>query len=301
MDTLKCLLEELRRLNATLERWAPEAPEPIDFASDIAFRWTEGLKPGEGKLVPLAQTGKTRLSDLKGIDRQKKELDLNTRQFLKGYPANNALLWGSRGTGKSTLVKALLTEYQADGLRMIEVDRSSLMHLPAIQRLIRNRKERFIVFCDDLAFEQDDAGYKTLKATLEGTLSEQPDNVLLYATSNRRHLLPEYPEDNLSARWIDGELHQGESVEEKISLSERFGVWLSFLAFDQDEYLEIVAHWLSRHGLPGDFGEARQEALAYALLRGSRSGRVAAQFAKSWAGRRQLEQEIKVHSTGPLK
>ena len=291
METLELLLEEMRRLNATLERLVPVGDVPTDFSAEVAFRWTEGARGGEGRLLPLPQNGRTRLADLKGIDHQKQELDLNTRQFLKGHPANNALLWGSRGTGKSTLVKALLAEYHEQGLRMIEVDRSSLVNLPEIQRLVRGRQERFIVFCDDLAFEADDAGYKMLKASLEGTLSEQPDNVLIYATSNRRHLLPEYPEENLAARWIDGELHQGEAVEEKISLSERFGVWLSFLSFDQNQYLEIVAHWLDRHGDGTDFDNARQEALAYALMRGSRSGRIAAQFAKSWAGRRQLEQE----------
>lgn len=288
MDTLKLLLSEIRKLNATLERWAPsERPVP-DFSRETAFRWIGGAGLGQGYLMALPQKAGCRLSDLKGIDRQKHELDLNTRQFIEGYPANNALLWGSRGTGKSTLVKALLAEYQGRGLRMIEVGRAHLIDLPEIQGLIRNCPERFIVFCDDLAFESDDAGYKVLKATLEGTLSEQPENLIIYATSNRRHLLPEFPEDNQSARWIDGELHQGEAVEEKISLSERFGVWLSFQSFNQDQYLDIVAHWLGHYGYADDHDTARTEALAYALLRGSRSGRVAFQFAKSWAGRKRL-------------
>lgn len=288
MDTLKLLLAEVQKLNATLDRWAPiESPRP-DFTQDTAFRWVGGLPPGQGYLSPLPQKTGCRLADLRGIDRQKNELDLNTRQFIEGHPANNALLWGSRGTGKSTLVKALLAEYQKEGLRMIEVGRAHLIDLPEIQGIIRNRPERFIIFCDDLAFESDDAGYKVLKATLEGTLSEQPENLLIYATSNRRHLLPEFPEDNQSARWIDGELHQGEAVEEKISLSERFGVWLSFQAFNQDQYLEIVEHWLIHYGYPEDARVARTEALAYALLRGSRSGRVAFQFAKSWAGQKRL-------------
>lgn len=288
MDTLKLLLSEVRKLNSTLERWAPsERPVP-DFTQESAFRWVGGNYPGQGYLTPLPQKTGCRLADLRGIDRQKNELDLNTRQFIEDHPANNALLWGSRGTGKSTLVKALLAEYREKGLRMIEVGRANLIDLPEIQGIIRNRPERFIVFCDDLAFESDDAGYKVLKATLEGTLSEQPDNLLIYATSNRRHLLPEFPEDNQSARWIDGELHQGEAVEEKISLSERFGVWLSFHAFNQDQYLEIVEHWLDHYGYAEDSHAARTEALAYALLRGSRSGRVAFQFAKSWAGRNRL-------------
>lgn len=291
MDTLKLLLSEIQKLNATLERWAPsERPVP-DFRRETAFRWIGGDQPGQGYLMPLPQKAGCRLADLKGIDRQKKELELNTRQFIEGHPANNALLWGSRGTGKSTLVKALLAEYRERGLRMIEVGRAHLIDLPEIQSLIRKRPEHFIVFCDDLAFESDDAGYKVLKATLEGTLSEQPENLLIYATSNRRHLLPEFPEDNQSARWIDGELHQGEAVEEKISLSERFGVWLSFQAFNQDQYLEIVEHWLEHYGCADDSDAARTEALAYALLRGSRSGRVAFQFAKSWAGRKRLGTE----------
>jgi uncharacterized protein len=288
MDTLTLLLEEIRRLNATLERWAPQQPTTPDFGSTSAFRWVPASGSIPGHLLPLQAKSRCTLDDLKGIDRQKGELAQNTRQFLKGLPANNALLWGSRGTGKSTLVKALLNAYEAEGLRMIEVDRARIVDLPEIQRQIQGRPERFIVYCDDLAFESDDAGYKALKATLEGTLSEQPENLLVYATSNRRHLLPEYMEDNQAARWIDGELHQGEAVEEKISLSERFGVWLSFHSFNQDEYLEIVAHWLGRQGCAQDVNEARTEALAYALLRGSRSGRVASQFAKHWAGRKML-------------
>lgn len=288
MDTLRLLLSEIQKLNATLERWAPMEKVVPDFTQETAFRWVGGAQPGQGYLCPLPQIMGCRLSDLIGIDRQKNELDLNTRQFIEGHPANNALLWGSRGTGKSTLVKALLAEYREQGLRMIEVGRAHLIDLPEIQGFIRNRPERFIVYCDDLAFESDDAGYKVLKATLEGTLSEQPENLLIYATSNRRHLLPEFAEDNQSARWIEGELHQGEAVEEKISLSERFGVWLSFHAFNQDQYLEIVAHWLKQYGYPEDMPAARTEALAYALLRGSRSGRVAFQFAKSWAGRKRL-------------
>lgn len=288
MDTLKLLLSEVKKLNATLDRWAPSEKPVPDFPRETAFRWIGGEHPGQGYLTSLPQMGGCKLADLKGIDRQKDELDLNTRQFLEGHPANNALLWGSRGTGKSTLVKALLAEYREKGLRMIEVGRAHLIDLPEIQRLIRDRTERFIIFCDDLAFESDDAGYKVLKATLEGTLSEQPENLLIYATSNRRHLLPEFPEDNQSAQWINGELHQGEAVEEKISLSERFGVWLSFQAFNQEQYLEIVEHWLGHYGFSEDGDAARTEALAYALLRGSRSGRVAFQFAKSWAGRKRL-------------
>lgn len=286
MDTLAAIFAELQRLNATLERWAPAPGQPPDWNSAVAYRWlgVEHHQP----LKSIDRPQRLALADLLGIELQKETLDRNTRQFLRGVPANNALLWGARGTGKSSLIKALLTEYAPEGLRVVEVNRQHLVELPEIQELLHERPEKFILYCDDLAFEADDAGYKALKAILEGSLSAMPENLLIYATSNRRHLLPEYNEDNQQARWIEGELHMSEAVEEKISLSERFGIWLSFRAFNQEEYLAIVRHWLEKLGVVDDWETARREALAYALLRGSRSGRVAWQFARDWAGRHEM-------------
>ncbi|BBL75174.1 ATP-binding protein [Methylomagnum ishizawai] len=288
MDALALFLEKAAALVDRLERLVPAAPETVDWNASPAFRWRGAAARQPLQAIPRPH--RLALADLLCVDRQKAELDRNTRQFLKGLPANNALLWGAKGTGKSSLVKALLNEYAATGLRVIEVDRQHLVELPDILDLLHPRPEKFILYCDDLSFEADDAGYKALKAILEGSFCAPPPNVLIYATSNRRHLLPEYAEDNQQARWIEGELHQGEAVEEKISLSERFGVWLSFHAFNQDQYLAVVRHWLDRLGTPlEDWETARSEALRYALLRGSRSGRVAWQFAKDWSGRLGLE------------
>jgi len=282
VDTLAAIFAEPRRLNTTLERWAPAPGQPPDWNSTDAYRWQ-----GTGHHQPLKAIDRPQrlaLADLLGIELQKKTLDRNTRQFLRGVPANNVLLWGARGTGKSSLIKALLTEYAREGLRVVGVNRQHLVELPEIQDILRERPEQYILYCD-LAFEADDAGYKALKAIPEGSLSAMPENLLIYATSNRRHLLPEYAKDNQQARWIEGELHMSEAVEEKISLSERFGVWLSFRAFNQDQYLAIVRHWLEKLDGIDDWETARREALAYALPRGSRSGRVAWQFAKDWTGR----------------
>ncbi len=223
------------------------------------------------------------------MDEQKQTLERNTRQFVAGLPCNNALLWGARGTGKSSLIKALLQEYQQQGLRLIEVEPTDLVDLPDVVEPLAGRRERFIVFADDLAFGADDPGYRALKAVLEGSVAVAPDNVVIYATSNRRHLMPEFMAENREAQAVDGEIHPGESVEEKVSLSERFGLWLSFHPFPQDDYLTIVESWLARldSGLAFD-EEARQAALQWALARGSRSGRVARQFALDWAGRARL-------------
>ncbi|MGI9336342.1 MAG: ATP-binding protein, partial [Gammaproteobacteria bacterium] len=219
------LMRRLDDLLGRIEALVPPAPRATDFEDAVAFRWRR-LR-GAGYLEGVRELHGIRLRDLQGIDRQKLELERNTLQFVNGYPANNALLWGSRGTGKSSLVKALVNEYVHRGLRVVEVDKTDLMDLPYILDTLEPRKERFLLFCDDLSFEADDASYKALKAVLDGSVHAPPDNVLLYATSNRRHLLPEYMKDNLEARPVDGEIHQGEAVEEKISLSERFGLWLS--------------------------------------------------------------------------
>lgn len=218
------------------------------------------------------------------MERQKEEITRNTRQFVEGRGANNVLLWGSRGTGKSSLIKAVLNAFSDRGLRLIEVQKHDLIDLPDIVDQFHNRPERFILFSDDLSFEGDDPGYKSLKAALDGSIAAPPENVLIYATSNRRHLLPEYMSENLEARMVDDELHQSEGTEEKVSLSERFGLWLSFYPFNQEQYLMIVDHWLQQKGYATD-AAARAEALRWARMRGSRSGRVAFQFALDWSGR----------------
>jgi predicted AAA+ superfamily ATPase len=230
---------------------------------------------------------------LHNIGPQKLQIEQNTRQFVDGRPANNVLLTGARGTGKSSLIKACLNQFAKDGLRLIEVDKADLAELPDIVDLVAGRLERFIIFCDDLSFEDGETGYKALKVALDGSISAQSDNVLIYATSNRRHLLPERMSDNASYKYDeDGDLHPGETVEEKISLSERFGLWLSFYPFKQDDYLDIVAHWLASFGCSEQqVLAARGDALRWALLRGSRSGRVAWQFAKDYTGK--LPQEAK--------
>jgi len=281
---LAALLARAERVLSRLEAVLPGPPEAPDWNASTAFRWRR--RNGRALLEPVASPHRIRLSDLKDVDEQKKRIDQNTRQFLAGRHANNVLLTGARGTGKSSLVKALLTAHAKSGLRLIEVDKSDLIDLPDIVDLVRGRPERFILFCDDLSFEEGEAAYKALKSVLDGSVASVSDNVLIYATSNRRHLMPEYMAENLQARHVDGEVHPGEAVEEKISLSERFGLWLSFYPFSQDEYLDVVRHWLKQFKVPAaEIENARGEALQWALMRGSRSGRVAWQFARDLAGR----------------
>ncbi len=281
------LLSRAEQLLTRVENLLPPAPPVPDWNRAQAFRWRK--QGGRGYLEAIANPHRIRLEDLRNIDRQKALVDRNTRQFVQGLPANNALLWGSRGTGKSSLVKAMLHEYADQGLRLVEIDKHDLTDLPELIRLLHGRPERFILFCDDLSFEADDPSYKTLKAALDGSLSAPPDNILIYATSNRRHLLPEFHVENQDTRHINGEIHHGESVEEKISLSERFGLWVSFYPFDQEAYLAVVFNWLEQLGVPVEDAETvRAEALRFALQRGSRSGRVAWQFARDWAGRQGL-------------
>lgn len=272
----------LDRLDAVL----PPAPAAPDWNAAVAFRWRKGAN-GRGWLQAISAPHPIRLRDLKDIDDQKARIDANTRQFVAGRPANNVLLTGTRGSGKSSLIKALLNEHARKGLRLIEVDKADLVDLPDIIDLIAGRDERFIVFCDDLSFEAGDATYKALKVVLDGSISAPPDNVLIYATSNRRHLMPEYFAENLEAHSVGDEIHPGEAIEEKVSLSERFGLWVSFYPFTQEEYLDIVAYWLRTLGVADDtIALAERDALNWALQRGSRSGRVAWQFAKDWAGSR---------------
>lgn len=280
------LLRRAHGLLDRLEAWLPEAPPAIDFATQEAFLWRT-QPPFGGRLLPVARPQPVALNSLLGIDRQKAALVRNTRQFLHGLPANNALLWGARGTGKSSLVKALLTAFAGNGLRLIEIAKTGLPDLPLVMAMLHGRPERFILFCDDLAFAEGEAGYPQLKAVLEGSVSAPPENVLIYATANRRHLLPEHQAENQDSRLVDGELHHGDAVEEKISLSERFGLWLAFHPFNQAQYLEMIAAGLASHGLALD-ETARAQALRYALERGSRSGRVAAQFSRDWIGRQRL-------------
>jgi predicted AAA+ superfamily ATPase len=284
MSDLDQFIDRADRLLGRIEGLLSLTAAEPDWNSHIVFRWRKQFQ--RGYLRPVRYPHALRLNDLRRIDRQKAELDRNTRQFLAGLPSNNALLWGARGTGKSSLIKALLNTYADRGLRLIEVEREELVELPDIVEVLYERPERFMIFCDDLSFEADDASYKALKAILDGSVSTAPDNVILYATSNRRHLLPEYMSENQATRIVDGELHHGEAVEEKISLSERFGLWLSFHPFSQDDYLSVVAYWLKNLQNTNQLDEeTRAAALRWALTRGSRSGRVAWQFARDWVGR----------------
>lgn len=288
MQQLASLLVRAEQLLARLEPILPK-PLPAPDWNAVAFRWRRardnaGNSRG-GWLQPVRQPPAIALADLQDIDEQKARLDANTRQFIGGRPANNALLTGARGCGKSSLIKALLNEYAGAGLRLIEVDKSELTDLPDIVEQLDGRPEHFIIFCDDLSFDAGDPAYKALKVVLDGSLAAPPDNVLIYATSNRRHLMPEYLAENLDGRRVGDEIHPGEAIEEKISLSERFGLWLSFYPFDQDAYLDIVGHWLRHFGCPAaEIAAAERDALNWALGRGSRSGRVAWQFARDWAG-----------------
>jgi hypothetical protein len=285
MNDLAHLVARAERLADRLELLLPGPVEAPDWLAATAFLWRRG-NGGRARLQPVLRPHAIRLDDLRDIDDQKARIDQNTRQFLAGRSANNVLLTGARGTGKSSLVKALLNTYAEQGLRLIEVDKSDLMDLPEIVELVAGRAERFILFCDDLSFEDAEPAYKALKSVLDGSVAAVPDNVVIYATSNRRHLMPEYHDENLQTRHVDGEIHPGEAIEEKISLSERFGLWISFYPFTQDEYLTIVAHWLEAFGVDrADIPAARTEALQWALMRGSRSGRVAWQFARDHAGR----------------
>ena len=281
---LDALLQRADRLLARLEGLLPAPAAEPDWSAAIAFRYR---KRPAGVLEPVRHVAPIALDNLREVDAQMVRLRANTAQFVAGRPANNVLLTGARGTGKSSLIKACLHEFAPRGLRLIEVDKTDLVDLPDIVALIENRPERFVVYCDDLSFDEGEAGYKALKSMLDGTISAASDNVLVYATSNRRHLLPEQMKDNLAATHDeDGELHPGEAIEEKISLSERFGLWISFYPFSQPEYLAIVGQWLRHFGLDDAAVDAlRAEALVWALERGSRSGRVAWQFARDRAGR----------------
>lgn len=283
----------IKRLDALLDRvepLIPSFPEAVVEFNGGAYHWKS--IGDNGYFHKIDRPTNFKLSDLQCIDRQKSLIERNTKQFLANLPANNVLLWGPKGTGKSSLIKALLDEYKDNGLNLIEVEREDLKYLRKIIELLSNKDGHFILYCDDLSFEADDASYKALKVVLDGSLSNTSENILIYATSNRRHLLPEYMEENVSSKNIKNELHLNESIEEKISLSERFGLWLSFHPFNQEQYLEIVNYWLKKLGNNLDNNEfVKKASLKWALERGSRSGRSAWQFAKDWTGQQQLKEK----------
>ncbi|HEV3010178.1 MAG TPA: ATP-binding protein, partial [Burkholderiales bacterium] len=260
----------------------PGDAAPTDWSVSTAFRWRK--RNGKGAIEPVKHVHRISLKELQGIDSQKQLVERNTRQFVEGHPANNVLLTGARGTGKSSIVKGLLNKYAKHGLRLIEVEKNDLVDLATIVDQVAPRPERFLLFCDDLSFHGAEEGYIALKVALDGSISTTSENLLIYATSNRRHLMPEYMAENLETKYLGDEIHPGETVEEKISLSERFGLWVTFYPFDQDEYLEIVEQWLKSFAASSN-EKSKEEALQWALQRGSRSGRVAYQFARDWAGR----------------
>lgn len=286
MNKLEHLINRAESLIDKLESLLPATPASVDWSA-VAWRWV--MQNGKGHLQAVDHPHQIKLGNIHFVDAQKAEIVRNTRQFLAGFSANNVLLTGARGTGKSSLIKALLTEFSAQNLRLIEIEKQDLIHLVDIVEQIRARPEKFIIFCDDLTFEANDDGYKALKVVLDGSIANNSDNVLVYATSNRKHLIPEMMADNLATQHglnANGrhEVRPSDTVEEKTSLSERFGLWLSFYSFDQDEYLQIAANWLKTFGL--DFDElARKEALDFSLTRGARSGRIAYQFARDYSGK----------------
>jgi predicted AAA+ superfamily ATPase len=286
------VVEQLERVLSSVEQLLPMAVKPVDWAETAAANWRR--HSFAGYLEPIEYIEKTQLDDLVGIDRQKKILEKNTRQFLRGYPANNVLLWGSRGTGKSSVVRALLNKYADNGLRIIQIDKHDLDYLPDIFAQIGKLLYHYIILCDDLSFETDDPGYKILKSVLDGSVYASPKNVLIYVTSNRRHLLPEFHTDNLGAKMIHNEIHHGEAVEEKISLSDRFGLWVSFYVFKQELYLEIVQRTITRLCIENQVTPQWNDELAKAAIKWShekskRCGRTALQFSKHWLGQYMLE------------
>ena len=291
------LLDFLARAEQVLERIEPLLPalRPyVDWSKCMAARWVRDGR--SGYLMPLDVSLDLSLSDLLGVDAQREQLARNTRQFVSGMPANHALLWGARGTGKSSLVRALLAEHAKAGLRLIEIERDHLADLPRVVELLAALPQRFVLFCDDLSFEAGEGDYRVLKSVLDGSLEQAPDNVLLYATSNRRHLVPEHQSDNENWKRVDGELHPNEAVEDKIALSDRFGLWLSFYPFSQDHFLLVVRHWVDvqarQAGLDWSWDEALEKAaIRWALGRGNRNGRCAYQFARHWVGLQLLEQQ----------
>jgi predicted AAA+ superfamily ATPase len=289
MTDLQHLIERAESLLGRIENYFPHQPSPPDWQNVSAFCWRKHNNQ-RGEFQAVHYPHQIRLQDIQKVDEQKQQVERNTQQFLQKKPANHVLLWGARGTGKSSLIKGLLHKYADEGLRLVEVEKQDLIDLPDIVESLYYRSERFIVFCDDLSYEKNEVGYKTLKSVLDGSVNTAPDNILIYATSNRRHLLPEYMHENLEEQTVYAEIHPGEAVDEKISLSERFGLWISFHPFNQDEYLDIVSYWLQQLGVTNTEAEHIQRAaLQWALKRASRSGRAAKQFAQDWAGRNMIK------------
>ena len=290
MADVSKLLARAESLVDQLERLLPRETPETDWGASIAFRWRK--RNGRGHIEPVRHVHRIALRDLQGIDAQKELVERNTRQFVEGHPANNVLLTGARGTGKSSLIKALLNKYAPRGLRLIEVEKDDLVDLPDIVDRIGERPERFVLYCDDLSFDAGEPGFKALKVVQDGSIAAATDNCIIYATSNRRHLMPEYMQENLDYKHVGEEIHPSETSEEKISLSERFGLWAAFYPFDQDDYLKIVGVWLDHFKAPGARTDPVQRAaLQWAMQRGSRSGRVAWQFARDWAGRERMKAE----------
>ncbi len=289
---LKAFLQRAEGLLARIEPLLPAQPPVIDWEHTLAARWQRDGR--SGRLAPLEVNLDLRLDDLIGIDRQRDLLAANTQQFVDGLPANHVLLWGARGTGKSSLIRALLAEYAGRGLRLIEIERDHLADLPRVVELLSGQRQAFVLFCDDLSFEAGEGDYRVLKSVLDGSLERAPENVLLYATSNRRHLVPERQSDNENWQMVDGELHPNEAVEDKIALSDRFGLWLSFYPFSQQHYLSVVRHWIDslagKARLQWDWDEAlEKDAIRWATGRGNRNGRCAYQYARQWVGARLLD------------
>ncbi len=289
---LKAFLQRAEGLLARIEPLLPAQPPVIDWEHTLAARWQRDGR--SGYLAPLEVNLDLRLDDLIGIDRQRDLLAANTQQFVDGLPANHVLLWGARGTGKSSLIRALLAEYAGRGLRLIEIERDHLADLPRVVELLSGQRQAFVLFCDDLSFEAGEGDYRVLKSVLDGSLERAPENVLLYATSNRRHLVPERQSDNENWQMVDGELHPNEAVEDKIALSDRFGLWLSFYPFSQQHYLNVVRHWIDslagKARLQWDWDEAlEKDAIRWATGRGNRNGRCAYQYARQWVGARLLD------------
>ena len=290
MANIESLITRAESLLERLAAYLPKSEQEVNWNA-LAWRWQ--VRNGRGYLEAVTHPHQIKLESICNVDAQKSAVVKNTAQFVNGFPSNNILLTGARGTGKSTLVKALLSEFSKDGLRIIEVEKQDLVALPEIVNLLRSRQERFIVFCDDLSFEAAEPGYKALKVVLDGSISTTSDNVIVYATSNRRHLMPEFMAENLETQYAGEEIRPGETSEEKVSLSERFGLWLSFYAFDQDEYLNVAAYWLKNYGILEMNDQVRQSALLFSLTRGARSGRVAYQFARDYAGQKALDDQKK--------